>query len=804
MPGAASGIPGLMAEYLFKTSCILVLALLAAAAAKKRAAAVRHFILSSALIGLLFLPLVTLVPVRWRSPLLPGWMGPAEERTTAAGPAGAAIDPAVAGFHAPPIAAESAEAGRPAESSPAARIAATAAPARPSGGPLRAGASGPGAADLAPGRAGDGPDASAARDHRAGSSAAGSVLALLWASGLATLLLRLAFGLAGAVRLTAEGRPLADASWRALLARFVDFVSLRRGVRLKGHPEVLVPLTWGWRRPVVLLPDGADAWTDDERSSALYHELAHVKRADFLVMLLVRASLALFWWNPLCWIVYRELLKEQEIACDELVLRAGIRPSTYAATLLAFRRSAGFRWNPSAALLGLFGRSSFQERLAAILKQKMILMEVKMKTKIMLALALVGAVALVGTAGPAAARAAQAEETVLVETPLPPAAALGAALEAQAPSASAPASGQEKALAQEKAQEAKKAKEAEKTIVVVGKDGGKSPIEIVITEGDTVKKLIAEKSLTITKGKGGEIVLNIGDKEPLVLEGEPLRLEIKGGQVQVIEEGRAVKEIGGSGLTLVFTPRERGKGFTLIKPGEAVPGGATVVVERHGQGEPAVGWTVKEGEKDRSLWVAKEFAGKEGSLTWVGEDGRAFAFSKARDEEMLANVKELQKQVEAIKAKKLDLAALEESLKKLEAELQANEGKLRALRLKFEGEGAAFSRVEKMLGDKDFNVYYHEKDKTGEAGSRVRIISKDKGEGGLTIVLSEEGLGREAYERALARLKKDLPEGYKIAESEFEEEGPSMTFRLTPPEGKAVDKDVVKRLVELLQAEIKK
>jgi hypothetical protein len=65
------------------------------------------------------------------------------------------------------------------------------------------------------------------------------------------------------------------------------------------------------------------------------------------------------------------------LACDELVLRAGIRPSAYAASLLAFRRSAGFRWNPSAALLGFVRRSSFQDRMAAILKQKLTIMEVK-------------------------------------------------------------------------------------------------------------------------------------------------------------------------------------------------------------------------------------------------------------------------------------------------------------------------------------------------------------------------------------------------------------------------------------------
>ncbi|NTU52032.1 MAG: hypothetical protein HGA94_06315, partial [Candidatus Aminicenantes bacterium] len=83
MPGsAAAGMAGLVAGYFLRTTIVLTLALLVAAAARRRPAALRHFLLSSALAGLLLLPLLSLAPVGWRSPLLPDWMAPAAERGT--------------------------------------------------------------------------------------------------------------------------------------------------------------------------------------------------------------------------------------------------------------------------------------------------------------------------------------------------------------------------------------------------------------------------------------------------------------------------------------------------------------------------------------------------------------------------------------------------------------------------------------------------------------------------------------------------------------------------------------------------
>ncbi|MBP1769454.1 MAG: peptidase BlaR1, partial [Candidatus Aminicenantes bacterium] len=434
-----------MVGYLLKTTVVLTLALLAAVATRRRSAALRHFILSFALIGLLLLPVLSFVPFGWRTSLIP------------AGPAGGGLSsgaetsrPGHVRLTGPgALSNESDSLSGTTAAAASITYEASAFEARTDGAAASPAATAAGAMRTA------GPAATEGRTGRTLEARLNSLVKVLWPAGLVILLFRLAAGLAGAVRLTAEGTSLGGPGWRALLERFLKLVSLRRPVRLKSHPEVMVPLTWGWRKPVVLFPAGAEAWTDDERSSALLHELSHIKRADFLVMLLVRTSLALYWWNPLCWVAYRELLKAQEIACDELVLRAGIRPSAYAASLLAFRRSAGLRWNPSTALLGMLGRSSFQERLASILRQKIVLMEVKMKTKIMLAVTLVAAVCLVGMARPTQGAGPSEGVTVLAETALPAPATPDAVIQETAVA-------QEKAKTQEKAKAAEKAKVAEK------------------------------------------------------------------------------------------------------------------------------------------------------------------------------------------------------------------------------------------------------------------------------------------------------------------------------------------------------
>jgi beta-lactamase regulating signal transducer with metallopeptidase domain len=802
---AVPGTLGLVAEYFVKTTAVLTLALVAAAAARRRPAAFRHFVLSFALIGLLLLPVVSLAPVGWRTGLIPARPASSVKPApvmiaTALTTAEATVDVAVELAVSLPGAAEAAP-GHPLADADVARVAALSVTAAPLPG------------DASPARTGPAREGAGRGKARPG-QALDFAVALLWSAGLAVLVLRLAVGLAGAIKLTAEGAPLADALWRAILERFLALVPLRREVRLKSHPEVALPLTWGWRKPVILMPEGAELWTAEERSSALFHELSHVKRSDFLVMLAVRASLAVFWWNPLTWVVYRELRKEQEIACDELVLRAGIKPSTYAASLLAFRRSAGLGWNPSAALLGLLGRSSFPERLAAILRQKLTFKEVTMRTRIVLAGAVVLAVAVIGAARPAVGVERQAGTTAVVATELPSPAVLDIAPPA--------AEGQEVAAAQEqekqKEKELKAKTEKEKAaarlkIAVEAKPLKDAALTIKIVQGDEVKTLVLDKPLTITTEKEGNVlVLTTEGQEIKLLKDEPLRLEIKGGQVHVLKEGVPI-EVGEHGVPMVVHEHKPDIGWTIepdkegghvvyysSKKGAVVGESGTVKVVT--EVKPSVHVTVQEAGKDKPVWVAKEFSGRPAkTAVWVGEGGKSFVVSGEATKELLDKVRALQEQVQAVKAKKMDITAVEESLKKLEAELQAKEEKLKEMTVEVDSVKEHLSAVrvfEAIEAKPHASVWI-----TEGGRSKTRI-----GVGGdantIQIVDVDKGSTKADFERVVARLKKDLPEGYTLAEQEFEEEDGVMRFKITRPEGAKIDDKVVSKLVDSLKDELKK
>jgi len=748
---AGPGTLGLVFEYFLKTTAVLTLALLAAAAAKRRPAAFRHFVLSFALIGLLLLPVLSLAPAGWRTSLLPAQ--PVEARVQ--GPVREVLYSA------------SITVG-PADVTPARSV--------PDTGVTMTGRSAPGTHILSSGSSSPllSPPASdnspsvpsAARTNDPGRNILGLGLAVLWSAGLFVLALRLVAGLAAARKLTAEGQALADPLWRDILGRFVALVQLRRKVRLKSHPRILVPLTWGWRRPAILMPAGTEAWTEGVRSSALIHELSHIKRADFLVMLAVRASLAVFWWNPLCWVVTRKLRQEQEIACDELVLRAGIKPSIYAASLLAFQRAAGFRWNPTSALLGILGRSSFSQRLAVILKQKLTFKEVKMKTRIMLAMAIVLAVVFIGTARPAVKIEKRTVTASVVQSTAPAAEAVDSALPAavgqdkQTEKADAAQQEEEKAKAAQKAEEAEKAEKekpvVEKKIVIETEKGAKPSIEVVITEGAATKMLVLEKPLTITLSQDGKaLVLATAGKEFQVLKGEPLRLEIKGSTLQVLKEGQVCKVSEGDLQTIVKEGGKEGDKIVVVKVKEAKPG------------------------KTADVWAVKE------------SDLKPIMVSIPGDKDLLDKVRHIREQAEAVKARKMDIAALEDSLKKLEAELQAKEETMRKLEIK----------LGKTVDNLALGTCIEPAVGKAVGSAAVKVIVKDGNT--IQIIYLDRGTSDKDYERVVARLKKDLPEGTKLADSGFDAESGTMSFKIGRPEGAKADEELIHKLVEIIKNELK-
>jgi beta-lactamase regulating signal transducer with metallopeptidase domain len=148
---------------------------------------------------------------------------------------------------------------------------------------------------------------------------------------------------------------------RRLAARLgVRRVPLVRQTRRPGSPRVA-----GFHRPVILLPDCADQWSPADREAAVLHELSHIRRADRRTQALAQLACALYWFNPLTWIAAGALARERERACDDEVLKAGIRPSAYASLLLDLARRR-HTWTP-AATLGMARPSTIEGRLLAIL-----------------------------------------------------------------------------------------------------------------------------------------------------------------------------------------------------------------------------------------------------------------------------------------------------------------------------------------------------------------------------------------------------------------------------------------------------
>jgi len=160
----------------------------------------------------------------------------------------------------------------------------------------------------------------------------------VWLSGVAAVLILLAMGIARIVWLDRVTRSVQDGAWLTLVDELSLELGLRRHVRLLQANGPAMPMTWGILRPAILLPAEADDWTAERRRDVLLHELAHVKRHDFLIQLIARIACAVYWFHPLVWLAATRLREERERACDDHVLRAGATPSAYATHLLEIAR----------------------------------------------------------------------------------------------------------------------------------------------------------------------------------------------------------------------------------------------------------------------------------------------------------------------------------------------------------------------------------------------------------------------------------------------------------------------------------
>src|SRR5512141_3141747 len=188
----------------------------------------------------------------------------------------------------------------------------------------------------------------------------------LWAAGALLASARLVLGTnrVAAIRRRASE---VDENWTAVSNELGAKLGVARPVRLLFSRDVAVPVTAGLRRPVVLLPDTARRWNEERRRVVLLHELAHVRRCDWMALLVGQAAVALYWFHPLAWSIRVQMRKDCERACDDLVLAAGTRASVYAAHLLSIIRSLRLSRQRALPAVAMAHRSYWDGRMRAIL-----------------------------------------------------------------------------------------------------------------------------------------------------------------------------------------------------------------------------------------------------------------------------------------------------------------------------------------------------------------------------------------------------------------------------------------------------
>ncbi|OON64403.1 hypothetical protein B0920_14070 [Massilia sp. KIM] len=145
---------------------------------------------------------------------------------------------------------------------------------------------------------------------------------LFWACGAGLLALRMALGLLWVRRRSRPGQYRLDPHWQARLDELARRFGIARRVTLGLVDDLASPVTAGFWRPVVLVPASLISGMPPQLLEALLaHELAHVRRADYLVNLIQSAIEILLFYHPAVWWLSTRIRDERERIADDLAAR---------------------------------------------------------------------------------------------------------------------------------------------------------------------------------------------------------------------------------------------------------------------------------------------------------------------------------------------------------------------------------------------------------------------------------------------------------------------------------------------------
>jgi uncharacterized protein (TIGR03435 family) len=161
-----------------------------------------------------------------------------------------------------------------------------------------------------------------------------SVLVTLWLAGVVILFGRLTAGCWRIRTLQAAARFEAPSRWQAVAEEIASRLGLTRRFKVIDSISVATPTVVGWLRPIILLPVAAMSGLSATQVEAiLAHELAHIRRHDFLINFLQTIAETLLFYHPAVWWLSSRIRTEREHCCDDVAVAVSGDAAEYAAAL---------------------------------------------------------------------------------------------------------------------------------------------------------------------------------------------------------------------------------------------------------------------------------------------------------------------------------------------------------------------------------------------------------------------------------------------------------------------------------------
>jgi uncharacterized protein (TIGR03435 family) len=191
-------------------------------------------------------------------------------------------------------------------------------------------------------------------------------LVLAWFVGATVFWIRLTGSWIVATRMRSMLVRAAPREWQLRLNEIAARIRVSSPVKLIVSAVVQVPTVVGWLRPVVLMPVGALTGLPTEHIEALLaHELAHIRRHDYLVNILQSIAEALLFYHPAVWWISSQLRNERELCCDDEAVAISSDAFTYVRALAGLESCRPAHFNLALAASG----GPLRERIARLLGQ---------------------------------------------------------------------------------------------------------------------------------------------------------------------------------------------------------------------------------------------------------------------------------------------------------------------------------------------------------------------------------------------------------------------------------------------------